>query len=188
MPRLDTQPTPSRTSNAPAARPERSPARGYDLGGMLYFAYGSNLSSARLRARVGEVGLRGRALLPLHEHAFSKLGHDGTAKGTIRPHPRRGVHGVLYELSPPQLRRLFTFEGGYRDTELRVLCPDGTSLRALTFIALLPGPTPPPTPEYLDHYRQGFVEHDLPRAYALALLRDAGDERPLPCPAPDPSR
>ena len=149
---------------------------------MLYFAYGSNLSSARLRARVGPIDIRGPAWLPGHEHRFSKRGSDGTGKGNIEPHPRRGVHGVLYRLAPPQFERLATFEGGYRDASIRVWRPDGAPRWAITFVALEPGPAPTPHRAYLDHYRAGFLEHDLPRAYANAILRDAGDLRPLPWP------
>ncbi|MEM9458598.1 MAG: gamma-glutamylcyclotransferase family protein [Myxococcota bacterium] len=155
---------------------------------MLYFAYGSNLSSARLHARVGEVQCQGPARLPGHEHRFSKLGRDGTGKGTIAPHPYRAVHGVLYELSPPQWQQLATFEGGYRDTELRIQDPEGTLVPARTYIALSPGTPPSPSLDYLAHYRRGFIEHGLPRAYAEAILRDGGDRRPLVDPNDAPLR
>ena len=146
---------------------------------MLYFAYGSNLCSARLTARVGPLRVGGRAWLPGHEHRFSKHGRDGTGKGNVEPHPTRLVHGVLYHLTDAQLRTLDAFEGGYRRVECLVLQADGARLHAVTFVALAPGAAPPPSLAYLDHYRRGFLEHDLPRAYAHALLRDAGDERPL---------
>lgn len=146
---------------------------------MLYFAYGSNISSARLRTRVGDVGIEGLAWLPRHEHRFSKRGRDGTGKGNIEPHPRRDVHGVLYALSASQLTTLATFEGGYREAEITVRCSSGATFMALTFVALHPGNAPPPSARYLDHYRNGFCEHAFPPPYARALLRDAGDERPL---------
>lgn len=147
---------------------------------MLYFAYGSNMSSPRLRERVGAVEIRGHAILPGHEHQFSKPGLDGTGKGHIAPHPRRRVHGVLYALDPAQLDTLTEYEGGYRRTTLTVLSPlDERALEAITFLALRPGDAPPPSPAYLEHYRRGFLEHALPLDYAQAVLRDAGDHRPL---------
>jgi len=147
---------------------------------MLYFAYGSNLSSARLRTRVGPVTIHAPAHLPTHEHRFSKPGLDGTGKGNISPHPHRSVHGVLYELSPPQLDHLTTFEGGYRRVSLSVFTiTSPTPIPALTFIALSPGNAPAPSPTYLDHYREGFLEHALPTDYARAVLLDGGDSRPF---------
>lgn len=147
---------------------------------MLYFAYGSNMSSARLRARVGPFEIRGHAVLPRHEHQFSKPGMDGTGKGHVQPHPRRRVHGVLYGLADDQLERLAEFEGGYRRATLTVLSArEDDPITAVTFLALRPGGAPPPSLAYLDHYREGFLEHALPRDYARALLRDAGDRRPL---------
>ncbi len=147
---------------------------------MLYFAYGSNLSSARLRARVGPITLRGTAVLPTHEHRFSKPGLDGTGKGNISPHTHRSVHGVLYELSPDQLSVLTTFEGGYRRVTLSVLTTaDVTPRSAVTFVALSPGNAPAPSQAYLDHYRDGFLEHALPTDYARAVLLDGGDTRPF---------
>lgn len=145
----------------------------------LYFAYGSNLSSARLRARVGEVRVEGRAVLAAHEHQFSKPGRDGTGKGHIAPHARRTVHGVLYALADDQFAHLATFEGGYERATLSLSTPGGLVVTATTFVALQPGGAPAPSLAYLDHYRQGFVEHEIPRDYALAVLRDAGDLRPL---------
>ncbi|MEM6989247.1 MAG: gamma-glutamylcyclotransferase family protein [Myxococcota bacterium] len=145
----------------------------------LYFAYGSNMSSARLRARVGAVDVEGRAFVVGHEHQFSKAGSDGTGKGHIAPHPSRSVHGVVYALTDEQLARLAQFEGGYAATSLPVSVATGTIVTATTFVALRPCDAPPPSPAYLDHYRRGFLEHAIPRAYALAVLRDAGDTRPM---------
>lgn len=149
---------------------------------MLYFAYGSNMSSARLRARVGEVDGWGWAWLRGHEHRFSKPGFDGTGKGNVEPHAHRRVHGVLYGLSDRQLAYLTDFEGGYRRTELAIQRPGEAVVTAVTFIALRPGGAPPPSQAYLDHYREGFVEHRIPGDYARAVLRDAGDLRPLALP------
>ena len=47
---------------------------------MLYFAYGSNLSSARMAARVPSARVVARAQLPGHALRFHKVGRDGSAK------------------------------------------------------------------------------------------------------------
>lgn len=138
------------------------------------------MSSARLRARVGGARPHGHAILPAHEHQFSKPGADGTGKGHVAPHAYRRVHGVLYDVTAHQLERLTQFEGGYQRTIIPVQLPNSAAvLQAVTFLALRPGDAPPPSLEYLDHYRDGFLEHALPRDYARAVLLDAGDERPL---------
>jgi hypothetical protein len=140
----------------------------------LYFAYGSNLSSARLRARVGDLPIVGRAVLADFEHTFSKLGADGTGKGNVRPRLHDVVHGVLYDLSHAQLRTLAGFEGGYRrtDIDVRRLRPDAPVV-AVTFIALDPGPAPPPSDAYIEHYARGIDEHGIPRTYARRVLGPA---------------
>lgn len=139
----------------------------------VYFAYGSNMSSPRLIARVGAVDVLGPAWLSDHEHRFSKLGRDGTGKGNVEPRVGSVVHGVAYGLTEVQLVRLAEFEGGYRQVELGVEI-GGVRRAAATFVALRPGHAPPPSPEYVAHYRRGILEHDLPRAYAEAIFDGLG--------------
>lgn len=147
---------------------------------MLYFAYGSNISSLRLSARIGPVGVHGLAQLPYHEHRFSKSGFDGTGKGNIQPHTTRRVHGVLYELTLDQLEILCNYEGGYRRATLETLALSTQAPSvAITFIGERPGGAPAPSQAYLDHYREGFAEHGFPVEYARAILADGGDPRPF---------
>jgi len=134
-----------------------------------YFAFGSNMSRARLVGRIGAVKVLGAARLPDHRHRFSKRGSDGTGKGNIEPHPGGVVHGVLYGLHAAQLDRLAEFEGGYRRRDVMVVASQGAVLAA-TFVALPPGTAPPPSEAYLDHYRRGIAEHGLPAAYLDELL------------------
>jgi len=139
----------------------------------VYFAYGSNMSSSRLIARVGGVEVLGHARLPDHEHRFSKLGQDGTGKGNVEPRAGSIVHGVAYGLTPSQLGQLAAFEGGYRQVDIEVLVADAMRLAA-TFVALSPGDAPPPSAEYVAHYRRGIVEHGLPRPYAETIFDGLG--------------
>ena len=48
-----------------------------------YFAYGSNLVMARLRARVPVFGLIGPARLPAMRLTFDKRGSDGSGKANL---------------------------------------------------------------------------------------------------------
>ena len=147
----------------------------------LYFAYGSNMSSARLVARVGDVESRGAARLPEHQHRFSKLGTDGTGKGNVEPVPREVVHGALYSLLPPQIARLAQFETGYRMVELDVWHRDTLS-RVVTFVALRPVEPLRPSDEYLAHYRRGMAEHELPDDYVRHVLASAALGQPTRTP------
>lgn len=140
-----------------------------------YFAYGSNMSRARLEDRVGSVRDLGRARLNAYRHGFSKLGSDGTGKGNIeRPQPDRldgeQVWGVLYEIDERQLERLHDFEFGYRSRALEIRLDAGRRLSTVSYEALEPKPGLVPTPEYLEHYRQGMLEHGIPAGYVDAVL------------------
>ena len=137
---------------------------------VLYFAFGSNMSRARLQARVGDVADLGHAMLRDHRHRFNKLGRDGTGKGNVEPCAGGIVHGVLYQLSITQLQHLETFEGGYFRTEVRVFPRVEPAVQAATFFALDPREDLRPSETYVEHYRRGILEHALPADYFTALL------------------
>ena len=63
----------------------------------LYFAYGSNMSSARLGERVPDARALGRALLTGFRLAWNKPGRDGSGKANIVLAESHVVWGVLYE-------------------------------------------------------------------------------------------
>ena len=135
-----------------------------------YFAYGSNMSRARLEARIDRVRVVGPAVLEDHRHRFSKLGRDGTGKGNIEGHARARVWGVVYELDEAQLRRLAVFEGGYREDTLSVNLPSGEGVVTHSFRALEVVEGLAPSADYLGHYLQGMREHALPEHYVEAVL------------------
>lgn len=143
----------------------------------LYFAYGSNMSSARLRARIGGARALGVARLDDFDLVFDKPGQDGTAKANLRPRPTAATHGVLWELEPQALDVLDTYEPGYtRHRHLvgaatgRVGAMGESQLEA--WIYLHPGSQRglAPSPEYLGHLIEGAREHGLPAA-AQGLLQ-----------------
>ncbi|MFO7562594.1 MAG: gamma-glutamylcyclotransferase family protein [Enhygromyxa sp.] len=139
---------------------------------MRYFAYGSNMSRARLEARLGRVVDLGRARCPDRRHEFSKLGRDGSGKGNIELARDELVWGVVYEIEPVQLERLIEFEFGYRvvevEVEVELATPEPEP--AVTFEALACCPGLAPTREYLEHYVAGIREHRIPDAYLAAVL------------------
>lgn len=129
----------------------------------LYFAYGSNMSSARLLARVEGARALGAATLPHHSLVFDKPGQDGTAKANLRPLEGAAAHGVLWEIESRALVVLDGFEPGYRRVRLAVDAPRAVRHEAWTY--LHPGTDAPirPSVEYLGHLVAGAREHGLPR-------------------------
>ena len=79
----------------------------------LYFAYGSNMASARLAARVPSARPVGPARLRDFAFRCNKRGADGTAKANLAPEPGAETWGVLYELDPGAFEVLDRLEGGY---------------------------------------------------------------------------
>jgi gamma-glutamylcyclotransferase len=135
-----------------------------------YFAYGSNMSRARLEGRLGRVADLGRARCADRRHRFSKLGLDGTGKGNLEPAAAGLVWGVLYELDAGQLERLVAIETGYRLLEIEVEL-DGIGLvPTVSFEALEQRAGLAPTREYVEHYVTGIREHGIPDAYLAVVL------------------
>ena len=137
----------------------------------LYFAYGSNMSSARLLARVEGARALGAAALLDHRLVFDKPGHDGTAKANLRRVEDATAHGVLWEIEPHALATLDDFEPGYERVRRTVRMQHETHLEA--WIYLHPGSDASlqPSCEYLDHLIAGAREHGLPRELLERLAR-----------------
>src|SRR5271168_4899815 len=103
-----------------------------------YFAYGSNMSTAQMRARVGEVAEDRTGVLKNYELVFNKKVRGGTAAANIRPAQGSVVHGVLYKISDSSYRNLDRFEGApvhYRRIQIEVLDAGGHTLPAEAYIA-----------------------------------------------------
>ncbi|MFV0410118.1 MAG: gamma-glutamylcyclotransferase family protein [Paracoccus sp. (in: a-proteobacteria)] len=77
----------------------------------LYFAYGSNLLAARLRARCTSARRIGSAAAEGFDIAFDKIGQDGSGKATLVPVPGRKVPGALFQLDNSQMGMLDRIEG-----------------------------------------------------------------------------
>ena len=150
---------------------------------MFYFAYGSNMLTARLAERVPTVRPVGRGWLPSHQLHFHLSGSDESGKCNILHTGDHSdiVHGALYELDADRLDRLHAAEGPpYTFLELEIGTPDGP-ICAATYRG---------RSEYLDDelvpfewYRDFVVhgghEHGLPADYLAAL-------ESVPC-QPDPN-
>ena len=152
---------------------------------MLYFAYGSNMSSRRLRARVAEAHALGRASLPGHRRVFHKAGMDGSAKCDAWPSGRSTdvLHGVLYRVPDQGWPALDRFEGrgaGYRRLAVTVRTAREGLRPAWTYRATRLDPLLKPFCWYLGHVVAGAMEFGLPDE-AVSRIRAE------PC-IPDPDR
>jgi gamma-glutamylcyclotransferase (GGCT)/AIG2-like uncharacterized protein YtfP len=113
----------------------------------LYFAYGSNMCRSGMAKRCPGAVALGTARL--HGHRF-RINVDGYA--TVVPAPDGVVHGVLWRVSPRDIRALDAYEdiAGdlYRKLCMRVRC--GPSMRlALVYVANRQAPGRP-RPGYHD--------------------------------------
>lgn len=140
---------------------------------MFYFAYGSNMLTARLAERVPTVRPVGRGWLAAHQLHFHLRGSDASGKCNIlyTGDARDVVHGVLYALDADRLERLHAAEGPpYAFLELEIGTPDG-AVRAATYRgrAEYLDDTLVPYRWYRDFVTYGAREHDLPAAYVQAL-------------------
>ena len=151
----------------------------------LYFAYGSNMSSARLGERVPDARALGRALLTGFRLAWNKPGRDGSGKANIVLAESHVVWGVLYEFpgssassssnSSSSWAVLDTIERDYARETWTVEDLRGARVAAQVYRWRGEPEAPDLAPQawYRGHLLDGAREHGLPRDVIEAL------ERPL---------
>jgi gamma-glutamylcyclotransferase len=153
-----------------------------------YFAYGSNMSLARLAARVPSARLLGVATLPGHALRFHKPGsRDGTAKCDALPTAdgADAVLGALYTMDDDELPLLDAAECaglGYERRAVAVRTADGATVMAQTYIATRTLAGLRPLDWYKEHVLRGARSLGLPPTYVEAIEAIAADTDP------DPSR
>ena len=140
----------------------------------LYFAYGSNMSTDRLRGRTPSARARGKARLPGHVLRWHKAGKDGSGKcDIVRVDAQAVVWGVLFDVARNEKPELDQAEGlgiGYFEEEVRVVTDHGPCL-ALTYRANpeRTDATLRPVGWYKDHVVCGAREHGLPADYLRTI-------------------
>ncbi len=135
----------------------------------LYFAYGSNLTCARLRDRVSAVAVVGRAQILDHQLTFDKRGRDGSGKANLTSSTRASTWGALYRIEGSSLSLLDAVESGYSRIHVQVTLASGKTLNAETYRAITPASGLLPYTWYKKLITDGAREHDLPAQY-LAFL------------------
>lgn len=93
---------------------------------LLYFAYGSNMSEARLNERNITFNFNAVGRLTGYKLSFNMRCSDGSAKVNIMESPGDVVWGVLYQIKVEDLRKLDQFEDGYTRKRLKVEKVDGS--------------------------------------------------------------
>lgn len=135
----------------------------------LYFAYGSNMSTERLRGRTPSARPVGIGRLPRHRRCWHKRGRDGSGKCDVvfaGVDSDEAVWGVLFEIDEAEKTALHRAEGlgvGYLEKTVAVLTEAGVR-RAMTYQAK-PGQTDAtlrPFGWYKAHVVRGAREHGLP--------------------------
>ena len=136
---------------------------------IIYFAYGSNMSSRRFLKRVPSANALGTGRLRHHQLAFHKVSwKDGSGKCGIVASDGDEVLGVLFEMAATDKQELDKIEGlgkGYDVKDVEINRDDGNPTTAFTYCATATDPTLKPFTWYLRHVVEGAREAGLPEYY-----------------------
>jgi gamma-glutamylcyclotransferase len=142
-----------------------------------YFAYGSNMLTARLRARCPSANFVGLAEASYHSLLFSKRSIDGSGKATLVKSEEKSakILGVLFKIDDSELESLDAAEGapnGYSrhdDFEVKQLGIEELVV-ATTYMANQLHEGLQPFDWYLALVVAGAIEHNLGNEYLTKLL------------------
>lgn len=136
------------------------------------FAYGSNMLSARLKARCPSARPRGVARLPGHELRWHKRSMDGSGKCDVVPASSDlAVFGVVYEIDANEKPALDQAEGlghGYDKKDATVIL-NGVAVTVSIYFATKADPALKPYTWYKALVVAGAKEHGLPAPYIASL-------------------
>lgn len=137
---------------------------------ILYFAYGSNMSTRRLVTRVPSARVISTATLRGHRLEFHKMGKDGSAKCDVASTGDLSdvVYGVVFEMAlseKPVLDRIEGLGNGYAEKRVVVASESGEAFEAVTYYATSIDASLKPRDWYVEHVVRGAREHGLPVGY-----------------------
>lgn len=133
----------------------------------LYFAYGSNMSSRRMKKRTPSAKFKGIACLPKKRLVFNKISKDGSGKANIVDDVKSNVWGVLYEIKKHEMDRLDKDEAGYQRITVHV--KTDKLVNAITYISLGLNDAMLPLDTYKKWVVEGAREYSLPPEYIAQL-------------------
>jgi gamma-glutamylcyclotransferase len=139
----------------------------------LYFAYGSNLLTQRLRERTPSAVKVASGILHRHELCWHKSAADGSGKCdvTASPNDTSLVYGVIYRIHVAEKSILDLAETlgiGYAEKQVSIETSSGR-LQALLYFALKIDPDAIPYDWYHQLVVAGAREHNFPARYLTAL-------------------
>jgi gamma-glutamylcyclotransferase (GGCT)/AIG2-like uncharacterized protein YtfP len=136
---------------------------------ILYFAYGSNMSSEHLLSRISSIKIIGCALLKDWKVVFNKRSNDGSGKANLVESPGTVTWGVLYEMDVQDLDTLDKIEDGYEHATVRVWTLGGNVVEAVTYISENLTDDPRAYKWYKELILSGARENNLPQDYIAYL-------------------
>ncbi len=142
----------------------------------VYFAYGSNMSTARLKKRMPSCQPMGIATLPRHVLRFHKRSTDKSGKcNAFATDDDREVIGVLFSFDPKDRPKLDEAEGagkGYNAATVTVINEAGRRRKVLTYLATADyiDDALKPYTWYKEHVLAGSKEHRLPAEYVSTFI------------------
>lgn len=145
---------------------------------MLYFAYGSNLSSRQMQARCPGAIPVGPARLDSYALVFDRPSRRwGGHAADVVPAADGDTWGFLWQVDDRHLAALDRFEGvhtgGYARETVALHGPGRLPFPGEVYRVVSPGAPGMPSPRYLHTILEGAREHGLP-AHWLAHLASFG--------------
>lgn len=144
---------------------------------VLYFAYGSNLSTEQMRQRCPFSTAIGLGFLPgwrwiINERGFANIVPlDHVSSSDITPDPAGGVYGLLYLLPPRDEESLDVFEGvpesydkaqcqarWVRDGDAKPIPGEGTPVKVLVYVDEKRTSEAAPRTEYIGRMERGIED------------------------------
>ncbi|MFQ5672926.1 MAG: gamma-glutamylcyclotransferase family protein [Nitrospinales bacterium] len=158
---------------------------------MKYFAYGSNMCTARLKKRVPSAKFLVVASLKGHDLKLNKKGKDGSGKCNIQRTNDTGkvVMGVVFEMDPndkPALDRAEGLGHGYSEKNVKVSSQhEKREIEAFTYQAQdsFIDNALKPYDWYKEFVVAGGKEHTFPDSYVKRLERVEAVKDPDKCRA-----
>ena len=151
---------------------------------IFYFAYGSNMCSARLRDRVPSARPLAIGKITGYKLVFHKRSRDGSSKANAYFTGRESdvVWGVIFVLDPGEKAELDNAEGlhyGYDETTVTVTVTSGAGdVAAVMYYATDIDDNLLPYSWYVRFAVIGAREHSLPAHYVQSIERMAQTEDP----------
>ena len=152
---------------------------------MLYFAYGSNICTGRLRGRVPSAKPVQVATLSGYTFHFHKRSDDGSGKGNAfnTRNPADAVVGVLFNIDAEEKGALDNVEGvghGYIEIAAPVTDKSGNEYEAFMYVADAQSidDTLQPYSWYKRFVVDGARQHNLPEEYVGKIENMPSTEDP----------